>query len=93
MELCIRPVRVAQGQHKALRRISEAINPSDHVFERLDNQTSHETTKHKIPPGNGVYYSLDTLNRKRNSLNTSDPKEARRFEGPRAARNALACFY
>jgi hypothetical protein len=42
---------------------------------------------------NGVYYSLDTLNRKRNSLNTSDPKEARRFEGPRAARNALACFY
>ena len=51
MELCIRPVRVAQGQHKALRRISEAINPSDHVFERLDNQTSHETTKHKIPPG------------------------------------------
>jgi hypothetical protein len=28
---------------------------------------------------NGVYYSLDTLTRKRNSLNTSDPEEAQRF--------------
>jgi len=28
---------------------------------------------------NGVYYSLDTLVKKRNSLNTADPQEARRF--------------
>ena len=28
---------------------------------------------------NGIYYSLDTLAKKRNSLNTTDPKEARRF--------------
>lgn len=28
---------------------------------------------------NGIYYSLDTLTRKRNSLKTTDPEEARRF--------------
>jgi integrase len=28
---------------------------------------------------NGIYYSLDTVTNKRNSLNTSDPEEARRF--------------
>jgi integrase len=29
---------------------------------------------------NGIYYSLDTLTRKRNSLNTADREEARRFQ-------------
>jgi hypothetical protein len=28
---------------------------------------------------NGIYYSLDSLNNRRSSLNTGDPKEARRF--------------
>jgi integrase len=29
---------------------------------------------------NGIYYSLDTLTKKRNSLNTADPQEARRLK-------------
>ena len=29
---------------------------------------------------NGIYYSLDTLTKKRNSLNTADPQEARRLQ-------------
>ncbi len=29
---------------------------------------------------NGIYYSLDTLTKKRNSLNTTDREEARRFQ-------------
>jgi hypothetical protein len=28
---------------------------------------------------NGIYYSLDTIGNKRNSLNTTDPDEAKRF--------------
>ena len=28
---------------------------------------------------NGIYYSLDAIGNKRNSLNTTDPVEARRF--------------
>jgi hypothetical protein len=28
---------------------------------------------------NGIYYSLDTIGNKRNSLNTADPDEAKRF--------------
>jgi len=31
---------------------------------------------------NGIYYSLDGLTHKRNSLNTTDPTEARRLEHP-----------
>jgi integrase len=34
---------------------------------------------HSFRRENGIYYSLDTLTKKRNSLNTSDPDEARRF--------------
>jgi integrase len=34
---------------------------------------------HSFRRENGIYYSLDTLTKKRNSLNTTDPKEARRF--------------
>lgn len=34
---------------------------------------------HSFRRENGIYYSLDTLTKKRNSLNTSDPEEAQRF--------------
>ncbi len=34
---------------------------------------------HSFRRENGIYYSLDTLTKKRNSLNTSDPEEARRL--------------
>ena len=34
---------------------------------------------HSFRRENGIYYSLDTLTKKRNSLNTADPQEARRF--------------
>jgi integrase len=34
---------------------------------------------HSFRRENGIYYSLDTLTKKRNSLNTTDPQEARRF--------------
>lgn len=34
---------------------------------------------HSFRRENGIYYSLDTLTRKRNSLNTSNAEEARRF--------------
>jgi integrase len=34
---------------------------------------------HSFRRENGIYYSLDTLTKKRNSLNTADPEEARRF--------------
>ena len=34
---------------------------------------------HSFRRENGIYYSLDTLTKKRNSLQTTDPEEARRF--------------
>jgi len=34
---------------------------------------------HSFRRENGICYSLDTLTKKRNSLNTADPQEARRF--------------
>src|SRR6185437_5213219 len=70
---------LAQSIHKDSKRLPEVINRSAPNCERLDNKTSHETAIQLLPRENGVFYSLDHLTKKRQSLDTSEREEAQRL--------------
>ena len=62
-----------------LSRFPELINPSEGSCERLETERAMKQRYHYYRRENGIYYSLDTLTKKRGSFNTTELSEAQRL--------------